>query len=630
MSLFSQNAKRKSSRPPAPRKASSAGLVQLAARSRMQSTPFRPEFLRKSSAERSADSWRQSLRSLDVGFRASTDTGLALPTDIRRGATLAAVLLRFGSAFRHHPERLDAADKAALYARSRPVERLDAFVSHSWSSPGYQKYLSLLFAEVSRISLAAAAAGGFAVYLLQHRRQELLPGNFVVETAFSPLFLLPQVTSPYEFLAANLLALLSFAAAPALLTRRYYFVDCLCIHQTDHDLKLRGIRHLGGFLSRSSKLVVLWDESYFRRLWCIYEIAVFKAVHPEARTAAPAPAPTPSRWTSLSGFRFPEPSGARPAAPAPALGGDGAARLLLRPRRGPVRRHLPLRRALWDRHLLRRLLLVLRRRFWRLRRRGARLCAPAQRARGAPLRLRRAVGALLQRGGPGGDRRRDRAHVRRAARAAGRWRAASVQRARTASRYGGIDSFNRMVRGKIMLSSLSRQRGLVPYRVMATGVVLPGIGFFFFAVSWFRHASLATQLAFGMYMVTFVACAMPLLAGWSLEQGSRLPPCDGPAGLRRFWRSYLSIGLQSASLFIFGHASAAFILPLAVANTAAVERVGLPASVGGAVSLLLAAATNAPLVHACVEMYRSRPAPPPERTSAPDERDSEASVWKCD
>lgn len=214
-------------------------------------------------------------------------------------------------------------------------------------------------------------------------------------------------------------------------------------------------------------------------------------------------------------------------------------------------------------------------------------------------------------------------------------RAASVQRARTASRYGGIDSFNRMVRGKIMrevLSSLSRQRGLVPYRVMATGVVLPGIGFFFFAVSWFRHASLATQLAFGMYMVTFVACAMPLLAGWSLEQGSRLPPCDGPAGLRRFWRSHLSIGLQSASLFIFGHASAAFILPLAVANTAAVERVGLPASVGGAVSLLLAAATNAPLVHACVEMYRSRPAPPPERTSAPDERDSvgEASVWKCD
>lgn len=259
----------------------------------MQSTPFRPEFLRKSSAERNADSWRQSLRSLDVGFRASTDTGLALPTDIRRGATLAAVLLRFGSAFRHHPERLDAADKAALYARSRPVERLDAFVSHSWSSPGYQKYLSLLFAEVSRISLAAAAAGGFAVYLLQHRRQELLPGNFVVEAAFSPLFLLPQVTSPYEFLAANLLALLSFAAAPALLTRRCYFVDCLCIHQTDHDLKLRGIRHLGGFLSRSSKLVVLWDESYFRRLWCIYEIAVFKAVHPEARAAAPAPAPTP-------------------------------------------------------------------------------------------------------------------------------------------------------------------------------------------------------------------------------------------------------------------------------------------------------------------------------------------------
>mmetsp|Transcript_51699 Transcript_51699/g.171311 ORF Transcript_51699/g.171311 Transcript_51699/m.171311 type:complete len:551 (+) Transcript_51699:78-1730(+) len=550
----------------------------------MQSTPFRPEFLRKSSAERSADSWRQSLRSLDVGFRASTDTGLALPTDIRRGATLAAVLLRFGSAFRHHPERLDAADKAALYARSRPVERLDAFVSHSWSSPGYQKYLSLLFAEVSRISLAAAAAGGFAVYLLQHRRQELLPGNFVVEAAFSPLFLLPQVTSPYEFLAANLLALLSFAAAPALLTRRYYFVDCLCIHQTDHDLKLRGIRHLGGFLSRSSKLVVLWDESYFRRLWCIYEIAVFKAVHPEAPVQlhplrlSVATALLASFFVLGAGlyvgiYPYVAPFGigtfyaASFSCSAVVFGGSAVAGHDFARQRSALVEHLSAFDA-----------------------RSARCYSEA-----------------------------DRAEI-----------VVAIERM-----YGGIDSFNRMVRGKIMrevLSSLSRQRGLVPYRVMATGVVLPGIGFFFFAVSWFRHASLATQLAFGMYMVTFVACAMPLLAGWSLEQGSRLPPCDGPAGLRRFWRSYLSIGLQSASLFIFGHASAAFILPLAVANTAAVERVGLPASVGGAVSLLLAAATNAPLVHACVEMYRSRPAPPPERTSAPDERDSvgEASVWKCD
>ena len=47
-----------------------------------------------------------------------------------------------------------------------------------------------------------------------------------------------------------------------------------------------------------------------------------------------------------------------------------------------------------------------------------------------------------------------------------------------------------------MLQTLEQQRALIPYRFVAIGS-MPFVGFFFFGVSWFRDASLYTQVGRG-------------------------------------------------------------------------------------------------------------------------------------
>ncbi|CAE7653746.1 unnamed protein product, partial [Symbiodinium pilosum] len=57
------------------------------------------------------------------------------------------------------------------------------------------------------------------------------------------------------------------------------WLDKLCICQSDEDGKAEAISALPEFVRRSSRMLILWDETYFERLWCNLEIAIFVKSH---------------------------------------------------------------------------------------------------------------------------------------------------------------------------------------------------------------------------------------------------------------------------------------------------------------------------------------------------------------
>ncbi|CAE7208289.1 unnamed protein product [Symbiodinium sp. CCMP2592] len=53
------------------------------------------------------------------------------------------------------------------------------------------------------------------------------------------------------------------------------WIDRLCIHQTDLELKAEQIKSVPTFVARASRMLILCDVSYFERLWCNLELGTF-------------------------------------------------------------------------------------------------------------------------------------------------------------------------------------------------------------------------------------------------------------------------------------------------------------------------------------------------------------------
>lgn len=178
-----------------------------------------------------------------------------------------------------------------LHAKSNRLaleegEMMDLFVSHTWSSNAYLKYLALLYA----INRKAALISGHALALMTF----LVAGGLRFGAGLTP----PTVQVPQYFLpsmnegktytsigfvcfivgSCTQLAMLLFGhRVRRQCGKEMAFFDKCCICQADEDLKRAGILAIGRVLEQTKKMVLLWDTQYFTRLWCTYEVAAFSS-----------------------------------------------------------------------------------------------------------------------------------------------------------------------------------------------------------------------------------------------------------------------------------------------------------------------------------------------------------------
>eukprot|EP00438_Fugacium_kawagutii_P020609 Skav206470 [mRNA] locus=scaffold1672:114166:115818:+ [translate_table: standard] len=144
------------------------------------------------------------------------------------------------------------------------VSYVDFFISHSRACSSWLKlmvlchYLNLDLA----IALSFIAVAVAVIFLIVYT------GSVLAVAELSPGFLYVcfYVWPVTVFLAAYF--------GGHLCSRKLFWFDQLCIDQEDLLLKAQCLQAIPAFVAHSKKMIILFDETYFGRLWCIYELAV--------------------------------------------------------------------------------------------------------------------------------------------------------------------------------------------------------------------------------------------------------------------------------------------------------------------------------------------------------------------
>jgi hypothetical protein len=198
-----------------------------------------------------------------------------------RGINLRSSLVHFGKLWHFSPLDLSVKARGNLYSHSKKVEALDCFLSHTWHTPGWKKVLTLSLRNGFNFGLVSYLITAMLIFLLQV--VDFLPSigdyradlRFVDEPATADFGPWTIALGPVAFMGGLLLwPYLPYGK------EENTFLDVVCIDQVDEDRKSKGIYGLGNFLSKSTRLTILWSPPQFFRKWCVYEIAAFIALNP--------------------------------------------------------------------------------------------------------------------------------------------------------------------------------------------------------------------------------------------------------------------------------------------------------------------------------------------------------------
>eukprot|EP00928_Gymnodinium_smaydae_P003629 TRINITY_DN11291_c0_g2_i1.p1 TRINITY_DN11291_c0_g2~~TRINITY_DN11291_c0_g2_i1.p1 ORF type:complete len:511 (+),score=26.94 TRINITY_DN11291_c0_g2_i1:61-1593(+) len=200
--------------------------------------------------------------------------------ELLRGAPFPVVVAGFGQLL--EPTGTIAASDGALstedtFVYSRKVDVIHHFLSHSWRDSAKLKWLSLLFYMNFTSAMIAGhlfAAIAFAIVYVKPNLYPF-PGITVPANEDTGMAEVTYRFGPFILVLFVVFFCSIFVGHFVTREKSDLFLDKICIHQTDPDLKAAGIQSLGAFLKRSENLLVLWGEDYFDRLWCSYELALY-------------------------------------------------------------------------------------------------------------------------------------------------------------------------------------------------------------------------------------------------------------------------------------------------------------------------------------------------------------------
>lgn len=236
--------------------------------------------------------------------------------EVLRGVPASTVMWKMGYWIRSGSKPSDE-EGQKMHKLSFPVTTITRFLSHSWHANASIKVMALMTFFNGQMASIAGLLFAFLVSIMQ--RAGALP---TLAVRWNPDNGLPIFSKNSEFDTTEVFD--EMFSCPWLETRGCYcmiayligyytvflfgsrmrdraattydekhpelpdkqlktaFLDKLCIHQTDPIKKQKGINAIGAFLIKSERVTILWDATYFTRLWCVFEVAVFRRLNPGA------------------------------------------------------------------------------------------------------------------------------------------------------------------------------------------------------------------------------------------------------------------------------------------------------------------------------------------------------------
>ena len=220
----------------------------------------------------------------ELGMKESSLASLSLDEDSKHLARAIGLTtaLQKPWLWQTSPVDLDPLARQKLWSMSTQVSSFDIFFSHTWQTSGRQKYLSLLLQSGWRVALAAWVAAAALAFFLGGN------GTLPLPFPYNPRHFDLQMDcymGPWLCVFGHLATVLGLLLSPYIprCQLSMCFLDVVSINQVDSEKKAKGVYGIGGFLSVSRELRILWSVPYMSRLWCVFEIAAYRRANPQGR-----------------------------------------------------------------------------------------------------------------------------------------------------------------------------------------------------------------------------------------------------------------------------------------------------------------------------------------------------------